>query len=479
MNKHFLPVLRPAAALLSGLASCAVLAASIMDQAAPAHAYSDQAPSAATESAEPAKVPLQEHAAGSALETDLDRIIAVVNNEVITEQELMQRVHTVAINLRRQQIDLPPMQQLRAQVLERLISERTILQRARATGIRVDDQMVNAAIEQIARQNNLTIEELRQRLAADGVAFNAFRNEIRDEITTQRLREREVDAKIDIPESEVDAYLAEKAGFTSNDTTEWHVAHILLPINHPDDESKMEAEAESIAERARAGEDFSKLVASYSRSDDALQGGDLGWKTRQDLPTVFWDVMKDNARTGGVYIAHSKRAVHVVKILGQRDGVEAKLSGGPVVQTHARHILMFVSDITPEADVLRRLHDIKARVKAGDADFASMARLHSVDTTATRGGDLGWLQPGDTVPEFEAAMNSLKPGEVSEPIKTNYGYHLIQVVERRTDKSGNPQRMRVEARQALRQRKLAEAAYNWQRELRDEAYVEIRDPDLQ
>lgn len=168
----------------------------------------------------------------------------------------------------------------------------------------------------------------------------------------------------------------------------------------------------------------------------------------------------------------------MLKVSGKRDGVQAKLGGGPVEQTHARHILMFVSDITPEADVIRRLNDIRSRVESGEADFATMARLHSVDSTATRGGDLGWLQPGDTVPDFEAAMAKLKPGQVSEPIRTPYGYHLIQVVERRTAKEGNPERVRVAARQAIRQKKLNEANYNWERELRDEAYVEIRDPQL-
>ena len=177
-------------------------------------------------------------------------------------------------------------------------------------------------------------------------------------------------------------------------------------------------------------------------------------------------------------MTQSKTAVHVIKVLDQRDGVEAKLSGGPVVQTHVRHILMFVSDITPEADVLRRLNEIKARIDSGEADFATMARLNSVDNSATRGGDLGWIQAGDTVPEFEAAMNALQPGQVSEPIKSQYGYHLIQVIERRTDKEGNPQRMRIAARQALREKKLAEAVYNWQRELRDQAYVEIRGENL-
>lgn len=409
---------------------------------------------------------------------ELDRIVAVVNQDVITERELQNRTHVVAINLRRQDITLPPMETLRAQVLDRLITERAIMQRARETGIRIDDQMVNASIEQIARQNNLSVDELRHRLMADGVDFAAFREEIRDEITTQRLREREVDEKIVILDSEIDTYLAEQAGFTSAETTEYRVAHILLPIEPGEDEAQLMETAMTLAQRARNGEDFSALAASFSRSPDALEGGDLGWRDRSRLPTEFWNAISDDPKTGNVFVTQSKTAVHVLKILDQRDGIEAKLSGGPVQQTHARHILMFVSDITPEADVLRRLNDIKARIDSGEADFATMARLNSVDNSATRGGDLGWLQAGDTVPDFEAAMNALQPGEISEPVKTQYGYHLIQVVERRTDKEGNPQRMRIAARQALREKKLAEAVYNWQRELRDQAYVEIRGENL-
>lgn len=454
-------------ALLVGGFSAAQ-AASIMDAPAPASAAVQQVP------AEPESI----YTLSRLEEGELDRIVAVVNQEVITERELQNRTHVVAINLRRQNIALPPMETLRAQVLDRLITERAIMQRARETGIRIDDQMVNASIEQIARQNQLSVDELRQRLAADGVDFATFREEIRDEITTQRLREREVDEKIVILDSEIDTYLAEQAGFTNVDTTEYRVAHILLPIGPGEDETQLMETAMQLAQRARNGEDFSALAASFSRSPDALEGGDLGWRDRSRLPTEFWATISKDPKPGNVFVTQTKTAVHILKVLDQRDGVEAKLSGGPVEQTHARHILMFVSDITPEADVLRRLNDIKTRVESGEADFATMARLNSVDNSATRGGDLGWLQAGDTVPEFEAAMNSLAPGQVSEPIKTQYGYHLIQVIERRTDKEGNPQRMRIAARQALREKKLAEAVYNWQRELRDQAYVEIRGENL-
>ena len=400
----------------------------------------------------------------------LDRIVAVVNNDVITEFELQNRVRQVAVNLRRQNIELPPMPQLRAQVLDRLITEKAMQQRAREIGVRVDEQMVTASIEQIARNNKLTTDELRSRLREEGVSWSAFRSQIRDEITQQRLREREVDSKINIPESEVDAYLAEQAGFTGSDTMEYRVEHILLPLPADGIESeegrKVKALAEDILERVQKGEDFAKLAAAYSKASDAMEGGDLGWRDSTRLPSVFWQAIKNNVKTG-----------YSTLLAGERDGVKAKLAGAPVEQTHVRHILMFASDLMPEAQVVRRLNDIKQRVQKGEADFATFARLNSADASATRGGDLGWLLPGDTVPEFDAAMKNLKPGEISDPVRSPFGYHLIQVVERRTQVA-DATRSRLAARQALREKKLAEAVATWQCELHDKAYVDIRRDNL-
>lgn len=411
----------------------------------------------------------------------LDRIVAVVNNDVITEFELQNRVRQVAVNLRRQNIELPPMPQLRAQVLDRLITEKAMQQRAREIGVRVDEQMVTASIEQIARNNKLTTDELRSRLREEGVAWSAFRSQIRDEITQQRLREREVDSKINIPESEVDAYLAEQAGFTGSDTMEYRVEHILLPLPADGIESeegrKVKALAEDILERVRKGEDFAKLAAAYSKASDAMEGGDLGWRDSTRLPSVFWQAIKNNVKTGYSTLIEGDSSIHIIKLAGERDGVKAKLAGAPVEQTHVRHILMFASDLMPEAQVVRRLNDIKQRVQKGEADFATFARLNSADASATRGGDLGWLLPGDTVPEFEAAMKNLKPGEISDPVRSPFGYHLIQVVERRTQVA-DATRSRLAARQALREKKLAEAVATWQRELHDKAYVDIRRDNL-
>ena len=411
----------------------------------------------------------------------LNAVVAVVNNDVITTGELAERAHSAALNLRRQKIQLPPMPQLRAQVLEQLILERAIAQRARETGIRVDDGVVNATIEQIAQQNKISVAELRRRLSLDGVTFPQFREEIRSQIITQRLREREVDEEIKIPESEIDAFLADQAGYNINDTIEYDVSHIWIPTSEGMSSEELRAAhntAEDILERAQDGEDFGQLAASYSKASDALEGGNLGWRTLSQMPTALASAVRD-ARQESSRIAMnvSSDGYYIVKVNGRRDGVKTKLAGGPVTQTHARHILMAVTPVTDEATVLNRLNDIRNRLVNNKKDFATLARLHSVDGSATRGGDLGWLHPGDTVPAFEAAMNKLQPGEVSQPIKTQYGYHLIQVVDRR-EEAMDAERMRFMARQILRQRKLAEATATWQRELRDRAYVEIRRDEL-
>ncbi len=392
----------------------------------------------------------------------LDRIIAVVNRDVITEFELQTRVHQAALNLRRQNIELPPMPEMRAQVLDRLITEKAVQQRAKEIGIRVDEQMVSAAIEQIARNNQLTPEQLRERIAAEGLSFSAFRSQVREEITLQRLREREVDSKITIPESEIDAYLADKAGFAGGDTTQYQVQA----------EREAENRAKDIQKRAQKGEDFGKLAAAYSKAEDALSGGDLGWKEAQELPTVFWEAIRDDGAAGKVHVLRTDGAWHVVKFAGKRNGVQAKLAGAPVQQTHVRHILMLISELTPEHKVISQLGEIRSKVLAGE-DFAKYARLASVDSSATRGGDLGWITAGDADPEFETQMNALQIGDISEPFRTRYGYHIVQVLERRTE-TMDEKRTRLEARQALRGKKLAEAVQNWMRELHDKAYVEIR-----
>lgn len=405
-----------------------------------------------------------------------DRVIAVVNDDVITENELRARVRQAAIQLRAQNIPLPPMEQLRRQLLERMIIERVQLQLARENGIRVDDASVNAALARIAEANRLTLPQLRERVEADGMSFDAFRESIRAEITMARLREREVEGRLQIPETEIDAFLAEQAG-VSGDSEEFRIAQILLRVPEgasPARVDEVRREAEQIAERARGGADFGQLAAAYSAGAEALSGGDLGWRNADRIPNLFLDEIK-GLKPGQIAprLVRSPNGFHILKLTGMRDAVQAKLAGAPVQQTRVRHILLRVSDLTPEPDVKRRLEEFKGRIDAKQADFATLARLHSLDPSGTRGGDLGWVYPGDTVPEFERAMNALQVGEVSNPVQSPFGWHLIQVQERRTE-TVSAERTRFAARQALRERKIDEATDDWLRQLRDRAYVEIR-----
>ncbi len=405
----------------------------------------------------------------------VDRIVAVVNDEVVTANELRTRARMAESQLRRQKIQPPSNDVLERQVLERMIVDRAQLQLARETGVRVDDATVNAALGRIAESNGLSVQTLRQRLEADGVSFTQFRDDIRQDIILNRLREREVDSRVQISDSELENFIAEQAG-VSADAEEINVAQILLrvPENAPADRvDAARARADDLIAQLKSGADFARVAASFSNAPEALQGGELGWRNADRLPTLFIDALK-GLKTGDVTsVIRSPNGFHILKVLGRRSGVDSKLATGPVQQTHARHILMRVSDLTPEPEVRRRLEEMKQRIDAGQIEFGTLARLHSVDPSGSRGGDLGWLYPGDTVPEFEKSMNALKINEVSAPTQTPFGWHLIQVLERRTEQASS-ERGRLQARQALRDRKADEAYQDWMRQLRDKTYVEYR-----
>lgn len=406
-------------------------------------------------------------------------MVAVVNDEVITAYELRSRLAIAEQQLARQNIAPPPRAVLARQVLERMILDRAQLQLARETGVRVDDATVNAAIARIAEQNGLTVSQLRERLQREGVTFSRFREEVRDDIILNRLRDREVDSRIQVSDSEIDNFLAEQAGVAS-DAVEYNIAHILLRVPENASAETIESvrrRAQELLAQAQAGADFARLAASYSNAPEALAGGELGWRTAERLPTLFLEAVKDLKPGELGPVVRSAGGFHVLKLLGKRSAVQAKLVGAPVQQTRVRHILLRVSENTPEPDVLRRLHDLRERITKGGQDFGQLARLHSVDPSATRGGDLGWVYPGDTVPEFERAMNALDIGAVSEPVRTPFGWHLIQVLERRTEESPL-ERSRLAARQALRERKADEAYLEWLQQLRDRTYVELKLEDF-
>ncbi len=450
--------------------ACALALAALLGPTAQAQSPRLQPPAAA-----PAPAAKEVAKAAPRSSTSLDRIVAVVNDEVITATELGLRLRIAEQQLRRQNIALPPTEVLQRQVLERIIIDRAQVQLARETGVRVDDATVNATIARIAENNRLELPQFRARLEADGVSFARFREDVRDDIAMTRLRDREVDSRIQITEAEVENFLAEQAGVAAG-SLEYNIAQILLrvPDNAGTDRiEQIRKQAEDLAAQARSGADFARLAASFSAGPEALNGGELGWRSADRLPTLFVDAIK-NLKPGQIApIVRSPGGFHVLKLSGQRNAVESRVATGPLQQTRARHILLRVSDLTPEPEVRRRLAELRERAIKGGQDFGSLARLHSVDPSSTRGGELGWLYAGDTVPEFERAMDALKPGEISEPVQSPFGWHLIQVLERRTDESPI-ERNRLAARQALRERKSDEAYQEWLRQLRDRTYVEVR-----
>lgn len=323
----------------------------------------------------------------------------------------------------------------------------------------------------------MTVQQFRQQLEREGTPFTRFREEIREEIVMQRLREREVDNKIQVSESEVDNYLAAQAG-AAQAQQEYSVSHILVSI--PEN-----ATAEQIAERRRraegvvrqlqAGGDFAKLAATYSDASDALSGGNLGWRNADRLPQLFVETIAAMKQGEVSPLLKSSNGFHILKLNGMRSQsvVKSGAAATAVQQTHVRHILIKVNQLVSSADAKRKLTELKQRLDNKAATFEELAKLFSNDLSASRGGELGWIYPGDTVPEFERAMDALKPGEVSEPIESPFGWHLIQVLERKTD-DVSQERQRLLARQVIRERKLEEATQDWLRQLRDRAYVEYR-----
>ncbi|HUJ86063.1 MAG TPA: peptidylprolyl isomerase [Burkholderiales bacterium] len=402
----------------------------------------------------------------------VDRIVAVVNKEAITQSELDDQVAAAERQLGRQGTPLPERAVLQRQVLDRLILVKAQLQLAKETGIRIDDVQVDRAVERIAENNNLTLAAFRSALERDGVSFDKFRDQVRDQIILTRLREREVDSKIQVSDSEIDLYLEQNKD-VAKQRAEYNVAQILVRLPDQASPERIEA-AHAKAEKARAealaGADFAKLAATYSDGPDALKGGELGWRSEDRLPDLFTAALKDMQPNGISQVLRSPAGFHVLKLLGRRDAAGA--AGPPVKQTHVRHILIRTSEAVSEDDAKRKLEDLRERIVRGGADFAELARVHSEDASAARGGDLGWVYPGDTVPDFERAMDALKPGEISQPVKTPFGWHLIQVLERRTA-GMSPERRRLQAREILRERKSDEAYQEWLRQLRDETYVEI------
>ncbi len=400
---------------------------------------------------------------------EADHIVAVVGDEVVTYYELRSRLESALKQLEKQGTPLPAQDVLERQMLERVIMDRVQLQYARETGLRVDDIQLDQAIGRIAANNKMTPQQFRQTLEKDGIKYAKFREEIRTEMTMVRLREREVDSKLVISDGEIDNYLANQAANGGNE--EYQLAHIMLRAPEsasPEQLQKLRLRGEQALKRALAGENFAELTAAFSDAPDALKGGDLGWRQLERLPSLYADVAA-RLQTGQISeLLRSSAGFHIVKLLGKRGGS----APASIQQTRARHILVRINEIVSESEARRKLENVRERIVNG-VDFAEQARLYSQDGSAAKGGDLGWLNPGDTVPEFERAMDALKVNEMSPVIQSPFGMHIIQVQERR-ERDVSAERQRGVARQALRERKLDEAYQDWLRQLRDRTYVENR-----
>ena len=401
--------------------------------------------------------------------TSIDRIEVVVNDDVITHHELEERTAAVVKMLQRQKTMLPDGNILERQVLERMISEMLQAQFAKESGLRVDDTMLDKTILRIAQQNKFaSVADFRAKLEQEGTDFKQFREEIRSEMISARLREREVDNKLVISENEVDNYLSNQAR-QEGKGEELQLAHILVVVPEQASADKIQSfktRAEQALAKLRAGAPFSQVAAGFSDAQDALKGGELGWRTLDRLPPIFVEQLQKMKPGEVSEVLRSPSGFHIIKLLDRR----SKDTPVVITQTHARHILIKTSELVSESDAKSRLQEIKQRIDKG-ANFAEQARLYSEDGSAPQGGDLGWLSPGETVPEFETAMDALKVGQVSGLVQSGFGWHLIQVLERRnTDVTVEQKRQR--ARMAIRTVKSDEAYQDWLRQLRDRAFIE-------
>lgn len=401
----------------------------------------------------------------------IDAVHVVVNDDVITRLELAQRMQVVVRQLQRQGTQLPDRGNLEKQVLERMIQEKLLVQFARESGVQVDDVQVENALQRIAQQNNFeSLPAFRAKLEKDGIEFNRFREEIRGEMLSVRLREREVDSKLFISDSDVEAYLDTQAK-QGQRGEQLQLAHILIVVPEQataENLRGLQRRAEEALQKLKGGAEFAQIAAGYSDARDALQGGVIGWRPRNELPGLFADALASLQPGQLSDILRSPSGFHILKLIDRRD------TDAPVfiTQTHTRHILIKTSELVSESEARTRLQEIKQRIDAG-ADFAEQARLHSEDGSAAQGGELGWISPGETVPEFEKAMNALQEGQISGLVKSGFGWHLIQVLERR-NADVSEQQKKQQARNAIRSYKSEEAYQDWLRQLRDRAFIEYR-----
>ena len=412
----------------------------------------------------------------SASPQQADYIVAIVNSEPILNSEVRVRAERAAQQAAQSGNPLPPRNVFVRQVVERLINEKAQLQQAKDTGIKVDDAAVDQAEQSVARQNGVEVAEMRRRLAADGIPQARFREDLRSQLTLLRLRDREVEGRVKVSDLEVDQYIRDQRGKPADPTSvEINLGHVLVIVPEnatPAEVATLQAKAQRAADRVRAGEDFGKVAAEMSDAAERTSGGQLGLRGSDRYPPLFVDAVKNEAVGGIVGPIRSPAGFHVLKLIERNQG---GIGTGVVTQTHARHILLRAGPQLTEAAAIARLQDYKRRVQAGQADFQSLAREYSADGSAKDGGDLGWANPGQFVPEFEEALDGMTPGDISQPVVSRFGVHLIQLVERRQH-TLTQREQRDLARSAAREKKLDEAFVTWAQETRGRAYVEFREP---
>ena len=403
-----------------------------------------------------------------------DYIVAVVNSEPITNMQVRQEVQRLGQQLAQQQRNVPPPEQLAEQALERLIVERSQVQFARESGIKIDDGALAEAESTVARQNQVDVAEMYRQLGETGVSRNLFRNNLRDQLLLNRVRDREVGQRVKVSELDIDQYLMEQQRNTNNTLAEVNIAHILLALPESPGAGQVaqaQAAAQRIVERVRAGEDFSGLARELSQAPDAATGGLFGMRAADRYPQLFTDAVR-NLEPGAMVVLRSGAGIHVLRLL------EKRAVGAPAataVQTRASHILLRPSTTLPESTAIARLEEFRQRIVSGQSTFDAMAKEFSQDASAAQGGDLGWAVPGQFVPEFEGAMASLAPGDISAPLVSRFGVHLIRVVERRTVQLSAREQREV-VRGILREKKFEDAYRIWSAELRARAYVDMREP---
>ncbi len=400
----------------------------------------------------------------------LNRIVAIANNDVILSSELQEAMNEIVKQLNAKGTPVPERAVLVKQVLERLVVDSLQLQIANDNGIDVSDSMLNSEIQDLAKENGVSLTEFRDVLERDGYPYSKFRENLRKQLIINQVRRQMVASRIKVTDQEVDNLLATLKASGQSDI-EYHLSHILVAIPEaasPEEIQAAERRADNILVRLRNGANFSEIAISESDGQTALEGGDIGWRSLGQIPSLFLDSVKTMQVNDISDLIRSSGGFHIIKLLDKR-GDERHL----VEPTLARHILIKPDAVNTDEEVLIRMQQLEIRLRGGE-DFATLARANSQDTlSAAKGGSLGWLNKGDTVPEFEDALESLEPGEISKPVKTQFGWHLVQVQERRThDSTVDYERSKV--KNLIRSRKYDEELFLWLRRLRDESYVEYR-----